>query len=151
MLNPFLRMNYCIYFALLSRSSQTLLGHTVRDSPRDPVEIYFFITGTSLVQLFFRKLISSLIFSRPENLVGEDSALATLRANFNVARTFASRASSCTEVKNLPDNKREVTFNSLFLLFACCPRGSNYVAAMWQSRVALTWTTLRYISQTTNI
>jgi len=48
-------------------------------------------------------------------LAGGRLALTTFRANFR--RVFC--ASPRTKVKNLPDNKREVTFNLLFLLSLC--------------------------------
>lgn len=112
-------------------------------------KIYFFILAHLVALLSEVNILFNLFTSG--KLRRRRLALATLRVNFNVARTSAvCLAPPCTEVKNLPDNKRGYFQFAPFASLACCPRGSICLAAV-QSRVALTRTTLGYVSPTTNI
>lgn len=83
---------------------------------RPPAEIYFFIPA-HLVALLSEVNIPLNLFTSEK--LGEDSPSQLSARNFR----RVSRASPCTKVKNLPDNKREREIERgyfQFALFALC-------------------------------
>lgn len=150
---PFLGLGIS-YRPLLSHPSRwfrALLGHMAlrRETRGLSVKIYFFILAHLVALLSEVNILFNLFTSG--KLCRRRLALATSRANFNVARTSAVCLAHrpVLKLKICPTTRGYFQF-APFASLACCPGGSICLAAV-QSRVALTRTTLGYVSPTTNI